>query len=267
MGTLRIAWKVASAGKGGGGVVLAGGGLLALMVAEARLARDRVGRAIHPVPDANGSYGVHRGGTPLRLAIIGDSSAAGYGVHDADETPPAVMAARTSELLEREVQLTSYAVVGARSFDLATQAALAIQAGADIAVILVGANDVTHLVPHPRAARYMRDAVLALRRANIDVIVGTCPDLGTIKPILPPLRDVGRILSRRLATRQAAAVIDTGARTVSLGSLLGPEFYADPKHLFGPDGFHPSAEGYRRVSMVLSDAIAAQAHARTHSSP
>jgi len=259
MGTLRTAWKVASAGKGGGGVGIASAGLLALLVAEARLARNRVGRAIHPVSDADGRYGDGPEEALLRIGVIGDSSAAGYGVHTPEETPAYVMATCVAEITGRPVQMTSYAVVGARSFDLATQVALALEDGIDVAVILMGANDVTHLVPPARAARYLKDAVLALRRSGVTVVVGTCPDLGTIKPILPPLREIARTWSRHLGTLQYAAAQVAGGHPVLIGPLLGPEFYANPKALFGPDGFHPSAQGYRRVAAFLADEIAAVA--------
>ncbi|UDY22981.1 SGNH/GDSL hydrolase family protein [Nocardioides sp. Kera G14] len=255
MGTLRTAWRVASAGNGGGGVGLAGAGLLALLVAEARLARNRIGRAIHAVPVADGVYGDGDPAETIRLAVIGDSAAAGYGIHQPEETPGSVMAAGLAAKMSVPVRLRSYAVVGARSFDLATQVALALEDGVDVAVLLVGSNDVTHLVPPGRAARYMKDAVFALRRSGVTVVVGTCPDLGTIKPILPPLRDVLRTMSRHLATLQAVATEVAGGHAVSLGSLLGPEFYADPAALFGPDRFHPSAAGYCRVSLVLVDEV------------
>ena len=83
------------------------------------------------------------------------------------------------------------------------------------------------------------------------VLVGTCPDLGTIKPIPPPLKQVARTWSRRVAAAQTIAVLEGGGRTVSLGSVLGPEFAAAPALLFGPDQFHPSAAGYRSLSAVL----------------
>jgi hypothetical protein len=38
---------------------------------------------------------------------------------------------------------------------------------------------------------------------------------------------------------------------VSLGSILGPEFAAAPALLFGPDRFHPSADGYASLAGVL----------------
>ena len=55
-------------------------------------------------------------------------------------------------------------------------------------------------------------------------MVGTCPDLGTIRPIAQPLRAYARRLSRELAAAQTIAVVAAGGRTVSLGDLLGPEF-------------------------------------------
>src|SRR6185503_18390829 len=89
------------------------------------------------------------------------------------------------------------------------------------------------------------------------VVVGTCPDLGTIKPIAPPLKQVARAWSRRLAAAQTIAVVEAGGRTVSLGSVLGPEFAAAPALLFGPDRFHPSAAGYAHLASVLLPSVLA----------
>lgn len=46
-------------------------------------------------------------------------------------------------------------------------------------------------------------------------------------------------------------MVEQGGRTVSLGDLLGPEFAANPRELFGPDNFHPSAEGYATAAMAV----------------
>ena len=90
--------------------------------------------------------------------------------------------------------------------------------------------------------------------AGVAVVVGTCPDLGTVKPIAPPLKQVARSWSRRLAAAQTIAVVEAGGRSVSLGSILGPEFAAAPALLFGPDQFHPSADGYHQLASVLFEA-------------
>ncbi|MFZ2501107.1 MAG: SGNH/GDSL hydrolase family protein, partial [Nocardioides sp.] len=116
----------------------------------------------------------------------------------------------------------------------------------------------THTVRPSASVRALSEAVRRLVAAGAHVVVGTCPDLGTIKPIAPPLRQVARSWSRRLAAAQTIATVEAGGRSVSLGSILGPEFQADPSRLFGPDRFHPSADGYRSMaSVVLPSVLAA----------
>jgi hypothetical protein len=91
----------------------------------------------------------------------------------------------------------------------------------------------------------------------VEVVVGTCPDLGTIEPIAPPLRQVARLWSRRLAAAQTIATVEADGRTVSLASVLGPEFAATPSLFFGPDRFHPSAAGYASLAAVLLPSVLA----------
>jgi hypothetical protein len=124
-------------------------------------------------------------------------------------------------------------------------------------MIMIGANDVTHRVKVTESVRFLGDAVQRLRAAGVEVVVGTCPDLGTIRPVAQPLRRLARRWSRQLAAAQTMAVVSAGGRTVSLGSLLGPEFDARPEDMFGPDRFHPSAEGYATAAMAMLPSIAA----------
>jgi hypothetical protein len=93
--------------------------------------------------------------------------------------------------------------------------------------------------------------------ANCDVVVGTVPDLGTIRPIPQPLRAYARWQGRNLARAQTVAVVSAGGRAVSLGDLLGPVFSATPDIMFGSDQFHPSAKGYANMVSVLVPSIAA----------
>ena len=124
-------------------------------------------------------------------------------------------------------------------------------------MILIGANDVTHAVPPAVSVRHLREGVRRLREAGVEVVVGTCPDLGTLGPVPPPLKQVARFWSRKMAAAQTVVVIEQGGRTVSLGPILGPEFAAAPALLFGPDQFHPSADGYRSVAAVLLPSVLA----------
>jgi hypothetical protein len=116
---------------------------------------------------------------------------------------------------------------------------------------MIGANDVTTLTRPAVSTRHLADAVRRLKAVGCEVVVGTCPDLGTIRPIPPPLKQLARSWSRRLAAAQAIAVVEESGVAVSLGSILGPDFAAAPALLFGPDQFHPSAAGYRTLAEVL----------------
>jgi lysophospholipase L1-like esterase len=251
--------KLASAAAyGGGGVSALGAAIYGVLRLEAAIARHTIGAAREePPPDATGWYGRGRPGPAIKLVLLGDSSAAGYGVERVEEAPGAVLASALAEHADRRVHLRSFAVVGARSSDLVTQVDRAIATEPDVAIILVGVNDVTHQVLPAQSVRHLSEAVRRLREADSEVIVGTCPDLGTLKPVAPPLRQVGRAWSRRLATAQTIAVVEQGGRTISLGSILGPEFAAAPALLFGPDRFHPSAAGYRSVAQVLLPSVLA----------
>jgi lysophospholipase L1-like esterase len=253
VGTAAAARKLASAAAfGGGGLSVLGAGLYGVLVAEARLARRTIGViADEPPPDASGWYGRGRPGPAIKIALLGDSSAAGYGVERVEDTPGAHLGSGVATQANRRVHLREHAVVGAQSSDLASQVDAALATRPDVAVILIGANDVTHTVTPSQSVRHLSEGVRRLRDADVEVLVGTCPDLGTIKPIAPPLKQVARSWSRRLAAAQTIAVVEAGGRTVSLGSVLGPEFAAAPALLFGPDQFHPSADGYRQLAGVL----------------
>ncbi|MCW3838707.1 SGNH/GDSL hydrolase family protein [Micromonospora yasonensis] len=244
----RIA-RVAAIGTGATmAATVATGGVL---LGQARQARRTIPMAEAPPPRCDGVYGAKLPGPPVTMVILGDSSAAGYGVHRRRETPGALLATGLSRRLLRPVRLHRFAVVGALSAGLKPQVESALEVTPDIAVLLVGGNDVTNRTPPSVAVRYLVDAVRMLRAAGCEVVVGTCPDLGAIRPIQPPLRWLARRWSRQLAAAQTVAVVEAGGWTVSLGDLLGPRFAAEPARMFAWDRFHPSAEGYAVAAAAL----------------
>ena len=242
-----------SAAYGGGAI----GGLAALgyglIRTESALARRAIGEPTDVPPDPTGVYGRHPG-TPLRLVVLGDSGAAGLGCDVAAQTPGALLAGGMARDLKRKVWLESVAFVGARSADLDTQVAKAAADPIDVAVIIIGTNDVTHRVLPGDAANDLARAVRTLRAAGALVVVGTCPDLGTVEPLMQPLRTLASFYSRRMAAAQLAAVVENDGVAVSLGTLLSPEFAQHP-HLWSADRFHPSPRGYRRVADALLPAL------------
>ncbi len=259
MSKASAARKLAAAALyGGGGLSALGAGLYGVLTAEAKLARRTIGPAREePPPDASGWYGRGRPGPAIKIALLGDSSAAGYGAERVEETPGALIATAVAEHADRRVYLKELCVVGAKSSDLAAQIDRALPVEPDVTVILIGGNDVTHTMLPSQSVRYLSEGVRRLISSGAKVVVGTCPDLGTVQPIAPPLRQIARTWSRRLAAAQTIAVIGEGGRTVSLGDVLGPEFAAAPALLFGPDQFHPSAEGYRALAGVLVPSVLA----------
>ena len=236
----RVARRMAmAAAYGGGGLGILSAGAFGLIRAEAALARRAIGEPTGVPPEADGIYGAHHNGEPLRMVMLGDSSACGLGVDHPHQTPGAMLAAGLAEFADRPVQLVRVAVVGARSSDLSGQVELIADSRPDLAVVMIGANDVTHRVKPPVAVRHLDHAVSRLH------------DLGTVEPVPQPLRWIARRASRQLAAAQTIAVVEAGGRTVSLGDILGPEFAASPSEMFGPDRFHPSVAGYASAAAAM----------------
>ncbi|GAA4205012.1 SGNH/GDSL hydrolase family protein [Actinocatenispora rupis] len=245
-----------AAAYGGGGLGLLGAAATGVLIGEAKLARWAIRIPEDPVPECDGDYGTEYEGAPLTMAVLGDSSAAGMGAELPRQTPGALLASGLADILHRPVRLHCFAVVGALSADLHPQLDQALDVRPDVAVVLVGGNDVTHMTRPPVAVRHLSRVVERLRGAGAQVVVGTCPDLGTIRPIRQPLRWICRRWSRELAAAQTIGAVQAGARTVSLGDLLGPDFLAAPDEMFSADHFHPSPAGYAKAVAAILPTVA-----------
>lgn len=192
-GAVRTARRIAAAAAvGGGGITALGAATYGLLLAEALLARRIVGRP-HGMegPPSDGVYGDFDG-EPIRMVMLGDSTSVGLGTNDPAETPAVLIASGLSVVAERPVRLTVLGKSGAASVELADQVDLALDAMPEVAVIFIGANDVTTQTLPAQAVRHLQKAVRRLREAGAEVVVGTCPDLGTVRPIVQPLRWVTR---------------------------------------------------------------------------
>ena len=264
----RRAAKVAALGSGSVGAATAA--LIGVVYGQTKLARRRIKPIDSPVPDGSGTWNWRRARTeadPLVVAVLGDSSAAGYGVEHRAQTPAALLALGLSRISRRPVTVRSVATVGAESQDLPAQIErLLVDYHPRLALIMIGANDVTHRVRPATAVRHLAAAVATLSATGCEVVVGTCPDLGTIRPISQPLRFIARRLSRALAAAQTVAVVEAGGRSVSLGDILGPRF-ARERELFSDDAFHPSAQGYQAAVDTVLPSAAAALGLRTRTEP
>src|ERR687897_218002 len=106
MGRAAAARRLAAAAAyGGGGLSVVGASLYGLLRAEATLARKAIGTADGRVPDSTGWYGRGRPGPAIKIALMGDSSAAGYGVERVEETTGAHLATGVAAQADRRVHL------------------------------------------------------------------------------------------------------------------------------------------------------------------
>lgn len=257
MSRASIARKAATFVAGGTGVSAVGMlGAWGVLKGEAAIARRVVGQPFDGAPDDNGVYGAAPGDR-VQFVILGDSTAKGMGADRATQTVGAIIATAVAAFAGRPVRLSNVAVVGATSTDLGRQldSVLKDVPHPEITLIMVGANDVTSRLSQTDSVESLAAAVRRLRDAGSPVVVATCPDLGVVKPVPQPLRQLTRRWSRRLAAAQTRAVVELGGRTVSLGDLLGHEFSDSPAVMFSKDRFHPSSAGYARAASALLPSV------------
>jgi lysophospholipase L1-like esterase len=188
----------------------------------------------------------------LTFAVLGDSIAYGQGASYPADT---VGARLTADLAASGILTVHrvFAASGALSRALAGQVESAAVWSPDLALIIIGTNDLTHFVLPDEAAADLAVAVSTLRAGGTEVVVAAVPDLSVMPWIPEEMRSsirAGCVLLREAQIRAASAAgatiadIDGGAAT----------FAADPR-MFSADRFHPSSAGYAVIAAALAPAI------------
>lgn len=245
-------------------------GATAVLGAQTLVARSRdyLPAASAPPPDTE-VPGPDGDRAPLRMIVAGDSTAAGVGASGGATTVGGRLARVAVGAARAPVRLHSVAVSGARTRDLQRQASRALMLRPHLVLVLIGANDATHLTSRRHIRAGSERAVSRLTSAGAEVVVGTCPDVGAATALPRPLRDLAGWRSRAVADTQRAAVTAAGGTPVDLARTTGPAFRAAPRTMLSEDGFHPSDEGYRVWAQVLAGPVrqaarrAAQSSSRT----
>jgi lysophospholipase L1-like esterase len=194
---------------------------------------------------------------PLRLALLGDSLAAGVGAAGTRDTlGPLLSADLAAAGVPAEHRV--FAVSGARSAALAGQVAAA-GAWPQVAVVVVGANDLTHAVPVAQAASHLAAALATLRGAGAEVVLVPAPDLGLVAHVPPALREFARTASAQLRAAQVRVAGAAGARVAD--TTAASAVFARDRSMFSADLFHPSPAGYRLVAADVAPTVRAAARA------
>lgn len=198
----------------------------------------------------------------LAFAVLGDSIAYGQGASKTADTVAARLAAELTDA-GTPTEARVFAVSGADSRGLAAQVQRAAAWRPGLALIIIGANDLTHLVPAQQAAALLGDAVRALRAAGAEVVVAPAPDLSIVPWCPPPMRLTVQAASQFLRQQQVRAATAAGARIADISGTSSSAFAGDPAAMFSGDRFHPSSAGYAVIAEALSPTIreAAQAGA------
>lgn len=195
------------------------------------------------------------GGPPLRLAVLGDSSATGLGLADPDQAYPRQTARELSRLLRRPVELRALGHRGTRIRHVAAEQVPPLHRLRPEAIaISVGANDALGR-RSPRQVRADMHRLLddvAAAAPGAALSVGITPDLGSAPSLPQPLRRVVGWQCQRVGRAQAEVLDERGVPW----TRLPPQ----PVDHFGPDGFHGGvachAEAGQLTAQVLSRALA-----------
>jgi lysophospholipase L1-like esterase len=165
-----------------------------------------------------------------------------------------------------DVVTTVFARPGARSAHLRGQVDKALAWQPTLAVVVIGANDLTHFVSAVEAADELARAVRRLRADGAEVVVAPAPDLSAVPHVPPALRTVVRSAGELLRQRQVRAVLDEGGRVADPDQRASRAFAADPS-LFSADRFHPSSAGYAVIADSLLPAVVEAARDRMSADP
>jgi lysophospholipase L1-like esterase len=243
---------------GAGSVGGLSGAAYGLLNGQSRRARTIIGKSNDLPLNADGVY-LPDGTGPVTdepageytLAVLGDSLAAGLGAESTDRLPGVLLARGLADEGGRPVRLTTHAISGSRTADLGEQVDVALISPPELALVIIGGNDVTTRMRVGTSAALLAKQVRRLMAAGTTVVVGTCPDLDVVAPIPQPLRTIASRWGLALARAQRQELDRIGARSVSLATLMSPEFRQRQDELFSPDRFHPNGAGYELAASVL----------------
>lgn len=220
-----------------------------LLVLQALLTRLRLPRL--PEPDGD-RHGVVGDGPALRLLILGDSSAAGVGVRDQAHALAGYLSKALARWAPARVHWRLLAQSGLTSAQCLALLREHEPLQADIAVVVLGVNDIIEQVPSQHAVAAREAIANHLRNACgvAHVVFAPLPPVQHFPGLPQPLRWV----AGKDARRHDCAVA-SWARTRSDVSHVPIDLPLNAG-VMAMDGFHPGETVYRICGTALAEHIA-----------
>jgi lysophospholipase L1-like esterase len=223
-----------------------------LLVAQAMLTRARLPRLPEADGPREGVAGEQFKGPPVRVLIAGDSSAAGVGVARQEQALAGHLTTSLAAKIERPVAwrlLAQSGVSTAQCLALLEQTPASV---ADLAVVVLGVNDVIEQVPSLRAVA-QRDALanhLRNRFGVLHVFFMPLPPVHQFPGLPQPLRWIAGADAQR--HDRALAEWASGRADVSHVEVD----FALNAEVMAADGFHPGETVYRICGTTAAERIA-----------
>jgi lysophospholipase L1-like esterase len=206
-----------------------------------------------PEPDGPRRGTVGQGALKLRLLVVGDSSAAGVGARTQREALARPLAGQLAERLAGRVRWQLVARSGLTSEGVYDELVSAQPRPADVAVVVVGVNDITKDVPLDVALRH-RSRIAEWLRVQAEarhVIVPALPEIEKFPAVPKPLSwYAGRAARRNNGAQRRWAARQAGVTHLDMDGIAHAS-------LFCEDGFHPAPALYAKVADRLADHIVA----------
>ncbi|MBG0562135.1 SGNH/GDSL hydrolase family protein [Actinoplanes aureus] len=217
---------------------------------------DVYGETAGPHPEHDARPGHAAPSPALRLAILGDSSAAGFGAPDHATALAGQMAEALAALSGRAVswRVTARGGATARTAPLTLLPGLTDPATGwrpELVLVVVGVNDTTRL---RRPALFHRDVsrlISAIRDhlgEPIPVLLAGLPPVHRFPALPAPVRFLLGRHARRLDRRLGALA----RQLPDTYHLPVGQLPMDRPGLFAPDGFHPAPAAYRVWGRLLA---------------
>lgn len=219
-----------------------------LIVQGKRLRRD-----IPRLPDAALPWtGSLAGPRPVRLLVLGDSTAAGVGADTQADALPGNLARNIRDRFNRGADWRAVGRNGATARDVITDYLdEAAEGPADLVFLTIGANDALGLRSRGSFRQDVAHITESMRKVNPHALI-----LVSLMPRFDRFAALPQPVKWNLALH--AASLDDGARSGVAGM---PGVFAIPKPIpytpefWASDRFHPSADGYRQWIDFALDSV------------